>query len=122
MKKYIFTTIASLFMLSYTYAAAENKTICKDVVGKDGKVVLSQDGKPKQTCRTIKVHQKLEGTAVPTKTAPVSKPAGFNADVQKRQQQLISVGAKITADGVTGPSTRKAEAEFGKLIPAANKK
>ena len=42
--------------------------------------------------------------------------------VQKRQQQLISVGAKITADGVTGPSTRKAEAEFGKLIPVTNKK
>jgi hypothetical protein len=37
--------------------------------------------------------------------------------VQKRQQQLISVGAKIKADGITGPGTRKAEAEFGHLIP-----
>jgi hypothetical protein len=118
MKKYIFATITSFFMLSYAYAAAETKTICKDVVGKNGKVVLSQNGKPKQSCRTIKVHKKLEGTPVPTKVpATTSKPAGFNAAVQKRQQQLISVGAKIKADGITGPGTRKAEAEFGHLIP-----
>lgn len=117
MKKYIFATITSFFVLSYTYASAENKTICKDVVGKDGKVVVSQDGKPKQSCRTIKIHKKLEGTIVPTKTpVTTSKPAGFNNAVFKRQQQLISVGAKIKADGLTGPGTRKAEAEFGHLI------
>jgi hypothetical protein len=118
MKKYIFTTFMSFFVLSYALAAAESKTICRDVVGKDGKPVLLSDGKAKQTCRTIRVHKKLEGTPVPTKVpATTSKPAGFNAAVQKRQQQLISVGAKIKADGITGPGTRKAEAEFGHLIP-----
>jgi len=44
----------------------KTKTICNDVKGKDGKVVKNKDGSNKQTCRTIKVHKKHEGTAVPT--------------------------------------------------------
>jgi hypothetical protein len=50
-------------------ALAETKTkqVCKDVVGKDGKTVKNKDGTTKQACKTIKVHKKLEGTAVPTK-------------------------------------------------------
>jgi hypothetical protein len=45
--------------------APKTKEVCKDVKGKDGKVVNGKDGKPKQTCKTIKVHKKYEGTAIP---------------------------------------------------------
>ena len=31
------------------------------------KVVVNKDGTNKQTCKTIKVHKKLEGTEVPVK-------------------------------------------------------
>jgi hypothetical protein len=122
MKKYIFACVASLFMLSSSYAAAETKTICTDAKDKSGNVIKNKDGSAKQSCRTIKVHKKLEGTVVPNKPVQTSKPAGFSEAVQKRQQQLISVGAKIKADGVTGPGTRRAEEQFGHLIPNANKK
>ena len=47
--------------------AAEEKQVCVDKTGKDGKVVMGKDGKPQQTCKTIKVHKKLEGTEIPTK-------------------------------------------------------
>jgi hypothetical protein len=50
-------------------AQAETKTkeVCKDVVGKDNKPVKNKDGTTKQSCKTIKVHKKLEGTPVPAK-------------------------------------------------------
>ena len=99
--------------------AAETKQVCNPVKDKAGHVVLNKDGTTKQTCRTIKVHKKYEGTAVPTKTPPkpAAKPPGFDAAVQKRQKELIAAGAKITADGITGPGTRRAEAQFGNLVP-----
>ena len=65
MKKLIIASILSLFAVS-SYAA-EKKTICKDVVGKNGQVVKNKDGTVKQQCKTIKVHKKLEGTKVPEK-------------------------------------------------------
>lgn len=46
--------------------APKTKQICTDVKGKDGKVVKNKDGSVKKSCRTIKVHKKHEGTAVPT--------------------------------------------------------
>jgi hypothetical protein len=46
--------------------APKTKQICKDTVGKDGKPVKNKDGSVKQTCRTIKIHKKYEGTSVPT--------------------------------------------------------
>jgi hypothetical protein len=49
------------------YAETKTKQVCKDVVGKDGKTVKNKDGSPKQACKTIKVHKKLEGTPVPAK-------------------------------------------------------
>jgi hypothetical protein len=49
------------------YAEPKTKEVCKDVVGKDGKTVKNKDGTAKQTCKTIKVHKKLEGTPVPDK-------------------------------------------------------
>lgn len=45
--------------------AAEEKKVCIDVKDKDGKVVKDKAGKPKQSCKTMKVHKKLEGTEVP---------------------------------------------------------
>jgi hypothetical protein len=47
--------------------APKTKQVCKDVMGKDGKPVLLKDVKPKQDCRTIKIHQKFEGTEIPPK-------------------------------------------------------
>jgi hypothetical protein len=43
-------------------AGGETKQVCKDVVKK---------GKTVQQCKTVKIHKKLEGTAVPEK--PVKK-------------------------------------------------
>jgi hypothetical protein len=65
----VFATIAIFAMPYYQVAYAETKTkqVCKDVVGKDGKTVKNKDGTPKQACKTIKVHKKLEGTPVPDK-------------------------------------------------------
>jgi hypothetical protein len=48
-------------------AAAEEKEVCHDRVGKDGKPVTGKDGKVVQDCKKIKVHKKLEGTEVPVK-------------------------------------------------------
>jgi hypothetical protein len=43
------------------------KQICTDVKDQAGTVVKNKDGTPKQTCKTIKIHKKHEGTAIPTK-------------------------------------------------------
>lgn len=65
----VLAAVAIMAMTTYqvAYAEAKTKEVCKDVVGKDGKTVKNKDGTPKQACKTIKVHKKLEGTAVPTK-------------------------------------------------------
>jgi len=48
------------------YAEAEKKQVCHDKVDKAGKPVMDKKtGKPAQECKTIKVHQKFEGTAIP---------------------------------------------------------
>jgi hypothetical protein len=66
MKKLItFAFIAALSMS--VYAQAEVKEVCKDQKDKAGKVVVDKAGKTKQDCKKIKVHKKLEGTAVPEK-------------------------------------------------------
>jgi hypothetical protein len=64
-KSLLIAALLSVFAVN-SYAV-ETKQVCKDVVGKDGKVVKQKDGKPKQTCKTIKVHKKLDGTKVPEK-------------------------------------------------------
>jgi hypothetical protein len=121
MKKLL--VIMALGLMTTSTIAAETKQICTDVKDKAGHVVLNKDGTARQTCRTIKIHEKYEGTAVPAKpaakpaTTTNTKPAGFDSAVEKRQRELIAVGAKITADGITGPGTRRAEAEFGHLVP-----
>lgn len=64
MKKII--TLLALLVATSMFAA-EEKQVCVDKTGKDGKVLVGKDGKPQQTCKTIKVHKKLEGTALPEK-------------------------------------------------------
>ena len=47
------------------FAGGEKKEVCTDVKDKAGKVVVDKAGKPKQSCKTIKVHKKVEGDKVP---------------------------------------------------------
>ena len=63
MKKFIIAVIASFALVS-TFAEAETKKVCKEKTDKAGKPVLDKAGKPQEECKTIKVHQKLEGTKV----------------------------------------------------------
>ena len=111
--------IITLSLVTTAAQAAETKQICTDVKTPAGHAVLNKDGTAKKTCRTIKVHKKYDGTTVPTRAPvrPAAKPAGFDPAVKKRQLELIAAGAKITADGITGPGTRRAEAEFGPRVP-----
>lgn len=64
MKKYIF--VAGL-CLALNVNAAETTKVCVDVKDKAGQVVKDKNGKPKQNCKEMKVHKKLEGTEVPSK-------------------------------------------------------
>ena len=65
--KQLLAVLVLAFTLVSAAFAAEEKKVCVDKIGKDGKVVVGKDGKPQQECKTIKVHKKLEGTEVPTK-------------------------------------------------------
>jgi hypothetical protein len=56
-----------LLLSSTAFAGGEMKEVCHDKVDKAGKPVLDKAGKPKQDCKKIKVHKKLEGTEVPVK-------------------------------------------------------
>lgn len=64
MKKII--TLMAILVATSLFAAEEQQ-VCIDKIGKDGKVVTGKDGKPQQECKKIKVHKKLEGTALPDK-------------------------------------------------------
>jgi hypothetical protein len=48
-------------------AKGQTKQVCHDVLGKDNQPVKNKDGSVKQQCKTIKVHQKFEGTEIPAK-------------------------------------------------------
>ena len=66
--KNILTAIAIAFATTSVYAGGEMKEVCHDKVDKAGKPVMDKKtGKPAQDCKKIKVHKKLEGTAVPEK-------------------------------------------------------
>jgi len=67
---WVLCVVASLSFLSWNnpaYAGGQEKKVCEDKKDSKGAVVKGKDGKPVQTCKTIKVHKKLEGTEVPTK-------------------------------------------------------
>lgn len=70
MKK-LFTALTILLALGIAMPAmadGETRQVCVDVKDKDGKTVTDpKTGKPKQNCREVKAHQKLEGNKVPDK-------------------------------------------------------
>jgi hypothetical protein len=66
MKNLITLLLVSTLSVS-VYAEAQVKEVCKDRKDKAGKVVVDKAGKPKQECKKIRVHKKLEGTKVPEK-------------------------------------------------------
>ena len=60
--------VASVVLLSFNHPVwAETTQVCVDVRDKAGDPVKDKAGKVKQNCRTMKKHQKLEGTKVPEK-------------------------------------------------------
>ena len=63
--KLILALVTSLALVGTAYAGGEKKEVCTDVKDKAGKVVTDKAGKPKQSCKTIKVHKKVEGDKVP---------------------------------------------------------
>jgi hypothetical protein len=64
--KHILLAIAIALGTAHVYAGeVKTKEVCKDVVGKDGKPVTNKDGSVKKECKTIKIHQKREGTEIP---------------------------------------------------------
>ena len=54
-----FISLLALVIATSVFAAEEKK-VCVDKMGKDGKPVMDKNGKPKQDCKTIKVHKKLD--------------------------------------------------------------
>jgi len=63
-----FCLILCIGTLTYnTPTWAETKQVCVDVKDKNGEPVKDKAGKVKQTCKTMKKHEKLEGTKVPEK-------------------------------------------------------
>ena len=68
MKKVIFVAGLCLVLSGQAMAEGETKKVCVDVKDKAAKVVNDpKTNKPKQSCKEMKVHKKLEGTKVPEK-------------------------------------------------------
>ena len=67
MKQLLLSIVLGLAFINIAYAEAETKQVCVDKLGKDGQPVKGKDGKVVQACKEMKVHKKLEGTAVPEK-------------------------------------------------------
>ena len=66
--KSLVLSVALLFGMTVSvYAEAEKTKVCVDVKDKNGEPVKDKAGKVKQTCKTMKKHEKLEGTKVPEK-------------------------------------------------------
>jgi hypothetical protein len=70
MKKFITALTLAIAVAIPVYAAEakeepKTKQVCLDVQGKDGKPVIDpKTKKPKQTCTTVKVREKFEGTKI----------------------------------------------------------
>jgi len=67
---YIVSVFALIMLIATNpaYAAGTTKEVCRDKLDKAGKVVKDKSGKIAQDCKTIKIHEKVEGTPVPEKT------------------------------------------------------
>jgi capsular polysaccharide biosynthesis protein len=64
----VFAAVLCLLTVSYnTPVYAETTQVCVDVKDKAGEPVKDKSGKVKQNCKTMKKHEKLEGTPVPDK-------------------------------------------------------
>ena len=64
----VFAVILCFLTMSYNQPVwAETTQVCVDMKDKDGKPVKDKSGRVKQNCRTMKKHEKLEGTPVPEK-------------------------------------------------------
>jgi capsular polysaccharide biosynthesis protein len=64
----VFAAVLCLLTVSYnTPVYAETTQVCVDVKDKAGQPVKDKSGKVKQNCKTMKKHEKLEGTPVPDK-------------------------------------------------------
>lgn len=66
--KQIIAVITLAFASTLVYADGEKTKVCVDVKDKAGNVVIDPKTKnPKQQCKEMKVHKKLEGTKIPEK-------------------------------------------------------
>jgi len=65
MKK-LLLALALVFAVPATYAATETKQVCHPAKDKTGNPIKNKDGSVKQNCKTVKVHKKVDGTALPT--------------------------------------------------------
>lgn len=65
--KILLSMLLGMMLIGNVYAGTETKTkeVCKQTKDKSGKIVKDKDGNPVKTCKTIKVHKKLEGNKVP---------------------------------------------------------
>jgi hypothetical protein len=66
MKSFI-ALLVTIALVGTAYAEVKEKQICKDKKDKAGNVVKDKQGKSVQTCKTIKVRKKAEGTKIPEK-------------------------------------------------------
>ena len=57
----------TLSLAGLAYAGGETKEVCEPAKDKAGKAIVNKDGTPKEVCKKIKVHKKLEGTEIPVK-------------------------------------------------------
>jgi hypothetical protein len=67
MKHLLIALAVAVFAASAVSAETKTKEVCKPVMGKDNKPVKNKDGTTKEKCKTIKVHEKKEGTKIPPK-------------------------------------------------------
>lgn len=65
--KSLILALAVTFAALPVLADGETKKVCVDIKDKEGKTVKDTKGNPKQNCKEVKVHKKLEGTKVPDK-------------------------------------------------------
>ena len=63
----LFLSIALAITSVTGFASDETTKVCVDIKDKDGKIQKDAKGNPKQQCKEMKVHKKLEGTKVPEK-------------------------------------------------------
>lgn len=55
----------TLSLAGLAYAGGEMKEVCEPAKDKAGKAIVNKDGTPKEVCKKIKVHKKVEGEKVP---------------------------------------------------------